>query len=257
MSNPFIRKLAHGAALTDADRALLVEVCARTRQFGPRQDLIREGDRPSHVHVVLAGLACRYKVLADGARQITDYLVPGDACHLHTAILEEADHSVATLTACTIAEVGHEAIEALVAGSSRIARALWWTSLVSEATAREWVVNVGQREAPQRMAHLFCELHARLQAVGLAETDGYEWPVTQDELADTLGITAVHVNRVLQDLRKAELVALRSRRLTIPDLERLRAFAGFRPNYLHLTRPDAGRGATGTAAQGGSDQHAG
>ena len=234
MSDAFARRLSHGAALTDEDRALLAPLSARTRHVGRRQDLVREGDPVETVHLVTQGIACRYKGLANGARQITDYLLPGDACHLHMAILEEADHSIATLTACSIAEISHSALEAVVAHSPRLARALWWSSLVSESTAREWVLNVGRRQAAPRMAHLFCELLVRLQAVGLADANSYDLPLTQNDLADTLGLTSVHVNRTLMDLRKAKLIELKARRLTVLDVARLKAVAEFKPNYLHL-----------------------
>ena len=248
MSNPLIAKLAHGASLTEADRALLAEVCARTRQVGPRQDLIREGERPGDVHLVLHGFACRYKLLANGRRHNMALRVPGDFCDLHVAVLGEMDHGIATLSACTMVEIPRPTVLALT-DHPRIARALWWATLVDEAVLREWLVNIGQREADRRMAHLFCELQVRLQTVGLADETGYGLPLTQDDVADLQGITAVHVNRTLMELRASDLLQLRGKRLTIPDLARLRAFAGFTPNYLHLA-PRTDGTSTAPSAQG-------
>ena len=199
-----------------------------------------EGGPVERVHVLMSGFACRYKALANGRRQITDLLVAGDACHLHSGLLEEADHSVGTLTACSVVELSHETLTELTTRSPRIARALHWASLVLDSIAREWMLGLGQREADARMAHLFCEVLVRLQAVGLADERGYEWPITQDALADMLGCTSVHANRTLQGLREADLIVLRGKRLTLPEPARLKAFAGFKPTYLHLAeRGDA------------------
>jgi CRP-like cAMP-binding protein len=176
----------------------------------------------------------RYKVLPDGQRQIMAYLVLGDMCDMHGSILGEMDHSIGALTPCRVAYIPQRAIEELTRRHPRINRALWWATLVDEGTLREWLVTMGRREADQQMAHLFCELLLRLQTVGLATENGFELPVTQDELADTLGLSAVHVNRVLQQLRKDGLISLVGKRLTIHDVERLKALAEFDPTYLHL-----------------------
>lgn len=236
MTNPFIMKLGCGVDLTDEDRVRLQAVASPTRHVGARKDLITEGERPESVHVVLEGFACRYKILPDGKRQIMAYLIPGDWCDLHAAVLGEMDHSVATLTPCTIVEIPRETVEDLTVHYPRITRALWWASLVDEATLREWLVNIGQRPADQRMAHLLCELLVRLQAVGRASENSYELPPTQVELSDTLGMSPVHVNRTLQQLRRAGLITLRGKALIVHDVERLNEFAGFNPNYLHLRR---------------------
>jgi CRP-like cAMP-binding protein len=135
-----------------------------------------------------------------------------------------------------VAYIPRRTIEEITKGHPRINRALWWATLVDESTLREWLVNMGRREAAAQMAHLFCELLLRLQTVGLATENDFDLPVTQDELADTLGLSAVHVNRVLQQLRQDGLISLEGKRLTIHDVERLKAFAGFDPSYLHLDR---------------------
>lgn len=143
------------------------------------------------------------------------------------------DHSIATLTDASVVDVPPETIEKLVA-NPRINRALWWMTLVDEGTLREWLVNMGQRDAAAQMAHLFCELHMRMDSVGLAEGNSFYFPLVQEELADVLGLTAVHVNRTLMKLREKGMVTLEAKRLTIIDPNALRKFADFDPNYLHL-----------------------
>jgi len=231
--NPFIRKLEYGAALTDDDRKMLAGLGLAPQMVSARTDLISEGDKPRNVHLVLKGYACRYKLLDDGRRQIVALFVPGDLCDLHVQILGEMDHGIATLTEAEIIEIPPDGIRRLIS-NPRVNRALWWASLVDEGTLREWLVSMGQRDAPQQMAHVFCEIHTRLRAVGLGEKNGFDLPLTQNDLADVMGITPVHVNRTLKSLRADNLVWIEGRRLVIPDIESLRRFAGFDPNYLHL-----------------------
>ncbi len=236
MSNPFIAKLEHGAHLSDDDRRKLQEITARARRVGPREDLIMEGEPPDEVRLVIEGFACRYKLLRDGARQICGYMVPGDICNLHVAILGEMDHSIATISACSVVDLTPSTVEELRERYPRITRALWWSTLVDEGVMREWLVGMGRRPADRRMAHLFCELFTRLGAVGRVERDAFELPLTQAELGDALGLSLVHVNRVLQALRDDGLVSFRRRVLQITDVGRLQSFAEFNANYLHLTK---------------------
>jgi CRP-like cAMP-binding protein len=220
--------------LPEADKRLLDEVVRRSREVGAREDLIREGDAPSDVHLVLEGFACRYKILEDGRRQIVAYLVPGDLCDPHVFILRTMDHDIATLSPCRVVDIPRRQVLEMM-DRPALARALWWATLVDEATLREWLVNIGARTAEQRIAHLLCELLLRLQTVGLADSDRYELPITQAELADTVSLTSVYVNRVVQRLRRNGLIAVRGKILVILDVERLKAFSGFNPNYLHLS----------------------
>ena len=233
VSNPLIMKLEHGAHLTDEDRATLRTLSAETRHAEAQHDLIHESDRPETVHLVMSGFACRYKVLADGKRQILAFLIPGDFCDLHVAILGAMDHSICTLSPCTIVEISRETIADLTENHPRLTRALWWATLVDEGILREWLTGMGQRSCESQAAHLFCELLLRLQTVGLATPNSYHLPLTQIDLADALGISAVHMNRILQQLRADGLITLRRSVLTIPDVNRLEALAGFTPNYLH------------------------
>jgi CRP-like cAMP-binding protein len=230
-----IRKLENFAKLSPEEKRALEEAAAlRTRAVPAREDIIFEGDRPSHVNLILEGFACRYKMLEDGRRQIVAVLVPGDMCDLRMFILKEMDHSIASLSAVKLAEVPEDRLLEITENSARLTRALWWNSLVDEAIAREWTVNVGRRDATERMAHLLCELFVRLRAVGLTNGSSCDMPVTQAELGDALGLSHVHTNRTLQELRGRGLITLKGKELVIHDLDRLKDVAMFNSNYLHL-----------------------
>jgi len=233
MDNPLVRKLEHGARLTDEDRSLLVRICKQPIRVPAYTDLIREGDPPRNVRLVIEGFAGRYKVLENGKRQIVAFFVPGDMCDLHVHILGEMDHNIGTLVDSLIVEIEPQQVDALI-DNPRLNRALWWATLVDEAILREWLVNMGQRPASAQMGHIFCELLLRLQVVGRAGPDSFPMLLTQQELADTMGITPVHVNRVIKELRELGLVETSSRRVRIPDIRKLREFSGFDPTYLHL-----------------------
>ena len=234
MQDALTRKLEAYEILTDEDRKTLRGLVTRVRSVGARIDLIQEGDPPEHVHLILDGFACRYKVLAGGQRQIMAFLVPGDFCDLNVFILDHMDHSIGTLSACSVVDIPRRAIDEITANQPRITRALWWCTLVDEAVLREWLVNLGSRPANQRIAHLFCELLLRLEVVGHVADESYAFPFTQQEIADTMGLSDVHVNRTLRELRELGLISLKGRLLKILDLERLKAYCRFEPNYLHL-----------------------
>jgi CRP-like cAMP-binding protein len=235
MPNPLIRKLNLFAPLSGPDTKLLERICSNPRSVKARQDLIREGEAPDMVHLILEGFACRYKVIPDGTRSIMAYLLPGDMADWHVFILREMDHSVATLSPCRVVDIPRAAVVEITDKHPAITRALWWIALVDEAVLREWIVNVSRRSAVEAVAHLFCELLARLEAVGLRVGNGFEFPVTQSQLADSVGLSAVHANRVVQELRARELIALNTHGLQMLDIEALKQLAGFRPNYLHLS----------------------
>ena len=231
--DPLIRKLEAFGPLPAADRRHIEAVAAPAQKLEADVDIITEGDRPRDVTLILSGFACRYKLLSNGERHIVAFLLPGDICDLHAFTLDVRDHNVGTLTAAWITKLAQRDVLALLERPA-IARALLITSLVEEATSREWLANIGQRPAEQRLAHLFCEWHLRLKAIGLTSDGGCELPVNQSQLGDTLGLSTVHINRSLQSLRDQGLITLKSRRLVIPDFEKLRRMTGFLPNYLHL-----------------------
>ncbi|WP_276121929.1 Crp/Fnr family transcriptional regulator [Pararhizobium qamdonense] len=234
MPNPFIRKLESFGPLHEDDREWLLSITSRVKEVGADQDLIREGDNPENVHLILDGFAMRYKLTSKGRRQIFAYLIPGDFCDVHVAILRKMDHSIATLTPCRVVEISPSTIIEITERRPSMARALWMCSLVDEATLREWLVNIGQRSAAQRIAHLFCELHVRLEVVGMTENGSFELPITQAEIGDTMALSTVHVNRSLKELRETGLVTRQNERLMIPNVARLKEYADFDPAYLHL-----------------------
>lgn len=237
MATHLIRRLERFTKLSAGDKRALDRVAAeRVRRFGPREDVIREGDSPRHVNLILEGHACRYKTLEDGRRQIVAFFVPGDLCDLHVFVLKRMDHSIGTLSPVRLAEIARDTVLDLTERHPRVTRALWWGALVDAAVSREWTVNVGQRTATERMAHLLCELFVRLRSVGLTNGDACELPIAQTDLADALGLSAVHTNRVLQELRGEGLIGLRGGTLTVPDLDALQAIALFDADYLHLDR---------------------
>ena len=230
-----VRKLECFSPLSDEDKSFLAQFAPQPRLVSAKRDVVRQGDYTSDVHVVIDGLACRYKIDTNGNRQIVAYLLPGDFCDLHVHILEAMDHSIGALTDCLVLDLSRETMNALLARPG-LARPLWWATLVDEATLREWLLNVGSRAADRRIAHLFCEIHARLAAIGLAADGSFTLPVTQTDLADTAGLSLVHVNRTLQLLRASGMIAIRGSAIDILDLPALREFSGFDPTYLHIRR---------------------
>lgn len=238
MPHALLKKLAQCRELGPDDQAQLTQAASHRRELAAKEDIIRQGDAPSEVYLVLEGFACRYKLMAGGRRAIVAYLVPGDFSDLHVDLLGRMDHAIGTLQPSVIADLSRVQVESLMLRPT-IAHAFRWSTLVDEATAREWLANMGRRPADRQMAHLFCELRVRLATVGEGAPDGYRLPMTQEELADTLGITTVHVNRVLQQLRDAGLIRLAGRQLFIPDVLRLENFAEFVPDYLHMRREGA------------------
>lgn len=239
MISRLVRKLEKFAVLSDAEKRALAAAVQSTRQLASREDFLSEDGRAKGVNLLVDGFACRYKLLPNGRRQIVGYFLPGDTCDLRVYLLKHIDHSMAAVTAATIAHLSHDALLAIFETFPTLKRALWWSTLVDEAIAREWIVNVGQRTGYERMAHLLCEVFHRLKAVGLATSDGCDLPLTQQDLADTVALSPVHVNRVLQELRQAKLITLRDKRLTILDLAGLQAAAHFSPNYLQLEMIDS------------------
>jgi CRP-like cAMP-binding protein len=239
LETPLVAKLETRAPLSAEDRDALNALYADPREMGARRNVIREGDRPDHVHLMVEGWAARYKLLPDGARQITAFLIPGDFCDLHVTILGAMDHSISTLTRSKIAFIPRARMEALTERPS-LAKAFWWSTLVDEAILRSWIVNIGRRDAYEAIGHLMCELHVRMKNIGLVDGDRFDLPLTQEEIGDALGLTSVHVNRVLQRLRSEDMISLRQGVLTIHDYRRLEEASGFNANYLHI-RPRDGR----------------
>ena len=229
----FVRKLANYTTLSARELALVAEEVALPRAAGPHRDLISEGDKPGPVIVIEDGWACRYKVLPDGSRQIMAFLMPGDFCDLHIGILDGMDHSIGTLTACQVVKIPRARMDALIVATPALTHAFWRAQLIDEGVLRAWIVSLGRRDALQRVAHLMLELYIRMRNVGLATADRCQLPLTQTVLADALGLTPVHLNRVLRVLRERAVMTLSSGVLSIDDGVELGRIAGFDENYLH------------------------
>jgi len=219
----------------DEEQALRSAV-AETRRVRGNETLIRAGEELRSSTLLLDGLMCRYKDNPHGSRQISELHVPGDFADLHSFTLKRLDHNVMTLTPCHIGLVPHEQLKAISEQHPHLTRILWLSTNIDAAIHREWVYSLGQRSALGRMAHLFCELHARLEIVGLTDGTSYPLDVTQDELAECLGVSSVHVNRTLQELRRRGLLEFRGRRVTIHDWDELARVADFDRAYLQLFR---------------------
>jgi CRP-like cAMP-binding protein len=236
MTNPLIARLRHLTSLSDDDLDLLGEACTATQHYPARADRVPEGDGTDRLHVVLDGWACRYRMPGDGRRQFPALLVPGDICDLDGFLLRRVHYGIAALTPCTVATLAHARLRAIMDESPAIRDVFWWLTFVENSVSVEWTTGLGRRSATERLAHLLCELLVRLATVGLTEDNGYALPLTQEELADALGVSTVHVNRTLQELRALGLIRLEGRRLTVHDWEGLKDLSGFSPDYLHVER---------------------
>ena len=233
MANPFVRKLGGMADLTTVDVATLDRATARPRRYAAREDLIREGDEPGPMFVVLEGWICRYKILPNGARQIMAFLMPGDACDLHIKLLAEMDHGIQAITPASVATVSRAEMQTMMDEHPNIARAMYMAQLVDEGIMRAWIVSMGRRSSIERVAHLVCELYLRARSIGLTHDGQFALPLSQLVLADALGMTAVHINRVLKELRLSGAMALSRGSVSILDPAKLVKIAGFDENYLH------------------------
>lgn len=196
--------------------------------------IVRAGEDLNYSTLLLDGLIARFKDLRNGQRQITHVHVPGDFADLHGFKLKRLDHALLALTPCTIARASHARLREITETMPHLTRVMWFSTNVDAAIHREWEVSLGRRSAIQRAAHLFCELQVRLGVVGLADANSYALEISQAELAECLGLTAVHVNRVLRDLRERGLVEFRGGRVSLHDFPGLRRLAEFDPGYLYL-----------------------
>jgi CRP-like cAMP-binding protein len=233
MGNAFVEKLAALVELPESDIRALEGVTSGPRKYKAKHDLIREGDHPGPVFVVLDGWACRYKILPSGTRQIMALLMPGDACDLHVGMLDAMDHSIQTITPATVATISRDKMQTLLADHPRIARAMYLAQLVDEGVLRSWIVSMGRRSSIERAAHLVCELYLRAQNRGPITSGEIDLPLSQIILADALGMTPVHINRVLKQLRVSGAMTLNRNSMKVLDAATLVQIAGFDENYLH------------------------
>jgi CRP-like cAMP-binding protein len=229
-----VRKLEQHKALSAGDRDAILALPYTPRTLEAATYLVREGDLPLHCGVILSGFAYRQKLTGDGQRQIISIHIPGEAVDFQNLFLDVADHSVQMLTRGEVALVARKDFQGLVDSRPGIGHAILVSILIEASIFREWVLNVGRRDARSRLAHLLCEFAVRLHAQGLAEEYGYELPMTQEQLADALGLTPVHVNRVLKALEADGLITRNRRAVRFPDWDKMRHVGDFNQRYLHL-----------------------
>lgn len=231
------RKLAAFVALSDAELLVLESLHKRRRIFVAGRDLVHQGQSEHAAYVLASGWACSYKILQDGQRQIVDFQIPGDFLGLRSVLLHTSDHSIEPITDIEVSEVMVADLMGAFAQTPRLAMAIFWAASRDEAMVVEHLVGIGRRNAAERMAHFLLELGARLALVGLGSKAGYACPLTQYLLADALGLTAVHVNRILRHLREGGMVTFRDGYVTFDAYDRLTAFADFDPTYLDQVGP--------------------
>jgi len=228
-----VRKLQAANRLNDDDIAAIERLPIVVKHAEAHESIVREGDKTEHCCLLLDGFACRSKTTDEGKRQILSIQISGDMPDLQSLHLDVTDHDITTLSKCTLGFVSHEAMRDLTHERPHVADALWRDTLVEASVFLEWIVNVGRRSASRRMAHLIAELRARLSVVGLSTADTFELPMTQIDLADALGLTPVHVNRVIQELRKSGLIKLNRHVVSLGDAEALMQLGDFDESYLH------------------------
>jgi len=232
--HPLVRKLESITDLTSDEREALRALPMMVRTVGADQDILQDGDRPSACCVLLDGFLCRYKLAGEDKRQILAFHIPGEIPDLQSLHLKTLDHSMAAVTASKVGFIRHEVMHRLMADQPRLAGVFWRETLIDGAIFREWMVGLGRRRAPGRMARFFCEMYVRWDSIGMAEHQTVPLPITQEELGDTLGLSAVHTNRALQDLRGEHLVRFERGKLTVLDWKGLVHAGEFDPTYLHL-----------------------
>ena len=231
---------AHGH-LTEDDRAAILALPGRLRRLDAGTYLVREGSLPNHCAVLVTGYAFRQKMTGDGSRQIMAVCIPGDAVDLQNIFLDISDHTVQMLTNGLVFDLPREPLQELVLTRPALGRAIIQLTLIEASILREWVVNVGRRDARERIAHILCEFAVRLETRGLTFDNGFELPMTQEQLADATGLTSVHVNRVLKGLEAEGLITRKRRHIHFDDWRALQDVGDFTRHYLHVPAGGGGR----------------
>lgn len=233
---PMIEKLIKRSQLQPADIEALVGLPHNLAVCEPGSYLVREGDKSDSCVLLLSGFIYRSKIAGNGSRQILSIHVRGDLVDLQNSLLDEADHNVQALTRAEVAYIPQQAILALAMTYPAAGLALWRDTLVDGSIFREWILNVGQRDARQRISHLLCEIALRQEEAGLCEGPSYEWPMTQEQIGDATGMTSVHVNRTIQGMRAAGLIEMHNRSVTITNWPALQMAGDFSRAYLHQAK---------------------
>lgn len=235
--DPLARKLGAFEPLGPEETFMLETLQKSRARIAAGKEVVYEGQQHRCAYILRSGWACSYKRIRDGGRQIIDIQIPGDFLGLRSLLLRSSDHSFVTLTEVEVAKVYPEQMLDVFRLTPRLAVALLWAVSRDEAMVVEHLVGIGRRDALERTAHFLLELGARLKLVGYGTGDSYPCPVSQSVLADTLGMTAIHLNRVLRQLREARLVVFRENTVVFPDIERTAEITGFELSYLDQGSP--------------------
>lgn len=242
---PMVHKLLQRSRLETTERNAILNLPHRLEKLDRDAYLIREGETSDNCTVLLSGFVARTKIARGCCRHILAIHLHGDLVGLPSVLLEAADHNIQALTPISVAYIPHDAIKALAETYVTIGQALWRDVVAEGAMFREWIFNLGRRNARQRIAHLLCELSVRQEAAGLCEKPGFEWQMTQEEMAEATGMTVVHVNRTLSGLRNDGLITTSRFSITIRDWPGLQTAGDFNPAYLHHhDRPRPGSSST-------------
>jgi CRP-like cAMP-binding protein len=236
MLEPLYLQLGQHDELSDEEKALLADILSPGRDFAVGQDLVSEGSRPTYSTLLLEGLAARYKVLEDGGRQFTSLQVAGDFVDLHAFLLKTMDHGIIALSPCRVLFADHARLRMVTEQAPHLTRHLWLDTLIDGAIHREWIVAMGRRSKTSHLAHLICELFLRLQVVKHTNAMSFHFPLSQAEVSDVLGLSVVHMNRVIGDVRRAGLITWVNHTIKILDWDRLAELAEFDPTYLSQVR---------------------
>lgn len=230
VGDPFLQKLERAGKLSDEEKAKL-QALTTSRSVAPARTDIASSGNTERVYLVASGFACRYKTLQSGTRRIVSFVLPGDLCYMHDTGAFGRDLRIGTLSHCSVANISRSKLVELIDLYPTVSRAMWWVTLRELSRAREWIVN-DARPAEQRLAHVLCELLVCLQVIGLADEQSFELPICQSDMADALGVSGVHINRIVQALRGSGLITWTKHRVTISDVKALKEFAEFDPGYL-------------------------
>lgn len=233
---PLLLKLRARDDVSAEEEAVLRDAVYDVREEAADRVIVKSGTELSHSTLLIEGFICRYNDLRSGERQILELHIPGDFLDLHGFLLKSLEHNVGSLTPVRIAKVSHDRLRRITEQHPHLGRMLWFSTLLDAAIHRERILSVGRRSALARIAHLLCELNVRLAIVGLAENNSYDLPITQTDVADACGLTSVHVNRMLKELRNRGLITFRSSEVVIHDWEGLKRTAEFNDSFLFLER---------------------
>jgi CRP-like cAMP-binding protein len=236
LTRTLVTKLLNYGPLSPDEETALEQAGSSLREFAAGEDMVQEGSSPDHSTLLLSGFAARYNVMLDGKRQITSLHVTGDFVDLHSLLMRPMDHSILALTTCTTASLSHERLISIQERFPNLARILWLNTLVDGGMHRRWTVCVGSLQGPRHLAHLICEMYLRLKQIGRTDSWSFHIPLTQSLLSEALAISPVHANRVVQALRRSEILRWERDLITILDWDRLADMAEFDPTYLRMPK---------------------